>query len=56
MQQEKRQGHFCDIVMPSAGSVGAAGLNRQCWSSSINIPEGKRGQALNVANLQNLCT
>lgn len=40
---------FCDIVMPSAGSVGAAELSRQYWSSSINRLEGKRGQALKAA-------
>lgn len=56
MREKKRQGYFCDIVMPSAGSVGTAKLSHQCWSSSINILVGERGQALNETNLQKLCT
>lgn len=44
---------FCDIIMPSAGSVGAAELGCQYWSSSINSLEEKRAQAF---SLQNLCS
>lgn len=43
MREKKRQGYFCDIVMPSAGSVGTAKLSHQCWSyphkkSSLSEP------------------
>lgn len=44
---------FCDIIMPSAGSVGAAELSCQYWSSSINSLEEERAQAF---SLQNLCS
>lgn len=33
---------FCDTIMPSAGSVGAADLGCHYWSPSVNSLEGKR--------------
>lgn len=47
---------FCDTIMPSAGSAGAAELSHQYWSSSINSLQGKRRQALKATHSQNLCS